>query len=393
VYTYRFEEGVVGGRQESFLLSSITEVSVQRRRIGGGRPLDINQQRQRLETEWTAFGALAQAFNIARRGKRVQPEEILVLGSHLAPELFDHKVSLLAEAYEPELVRDFRAQADAETSAQRREISPTAMLDIAIDECERQVRHAPHSPLLQEKLLKLQHARNYLRGRHHTETNLIFRDVQAPHPDLPSVASHGHNYREFRLSNQRAIRIRVLHPDPPERATGADLIYEFCDQATKMARVALIQYKIWDGTTLYFSKSGNLTKQLTKLRRFTCEGGLCSSKEDSGPPRSYRLPYCAAFLRPTNRFQVPNARLISKGVHVPVCVALSQASANSSPVLKSADIRDRFISERCFDELFRTEMCGSRPVAYADLETVYRECRVLEGDETIQVYVQEFEEQ
>lgn len=47
--------------------------------------------------------------------------------------------------------------------------------------------------------------------------------------------------------------MRLLHPDPPEYSLGADLIYETYWEKKKLARIVLIQYKVWDGETLYLS--------------------------------------------------------------------------------------------------------------------------------------------
>ena len=212
----------------------------------------------------------------------------------------------------------------------------------------------------------------------------------ARRPDLPSPRA-GDKYTEYLLPFERALRIRVLHPDQPEHSSGADLVYEFCDETARLVRLAFVQYKIWDGRNLRFADSKNLDAQLKKLEQITCQRGWCRCRENDGPPKSYRLPFCAAFLRPTDRLQRPDAALISSGIHVPVCIAgTASLNENGGRVLRRDPIRSRAVSQRLFEELFNRGMLGSDWLKYEDVETIYREHRILETDQRIVVYAQEF---
>src|SRR5204863_197458 len=115
-----------------------------------------------------------------------------------------------------------------------------------------------------------------------------------------------------------------------------------------------------DGRTLRFTDAKNLDAQLAKLEQITCKRGWCACRESEGPPQEYRLPFCAGFLRPTDRLQRPDASLISSGLHVPICVAKTASlNENGGRILRRDPIRSRAVSQRLFEELFNRGMLGS----------------------------------
>ena len=67
--------------------------------------------------------------------------------------------------------------------------------------------------------------------------------------------------------------------------------------------MAVIQYKMWDGHS--FHQDPRLLKQTARLKKFACVNRLCDPDWDDR--RTYRLPNCAAFLRPTDRLQNPDS--------------------------------------------------------------------------------------
>lgn len=354
---------------------------------------EIPLDQRRLDAEWSAVNALRETLGIANRGAGdATCLQALALGRELAPRLFDPEVSILASGQEPPLVREYRQRAEAQAALQQA-VTPLELIDNDILEYER-LLDAPGGarPQLHRALQDRIRAREWFEHRAYTEHKLIERDVYtAKRADLP-CPSVGDKYVEYRLPFERALRIRLLHPDRPEHTTGADLVYEFCDQANRQVRLAFVQYKIWDGNTLRFSDARNLELQLQKLAKIVCEVGLCTCAEELDPPRSYRLPCCAAFLRPTDRLQRPDANLISSGLHVPICVANTVSlEATGGRVLKRDPLRNRAVSQRLFEELFNRGMLGSSWIPYSDVEALYREHRILDYDQRIIVYAQEFQ--
>lgn len=350
---------------------------------------------RRLDGEWLALNAVRETIGIANRGTGDSTYlEALAIGREAAPRLFDPEFGLIAAAQEPPLVREYRQRAEAKSILDRHSITPLKLIDgdLAADEKLLEAAGSGRRDQLKRSVGSLRRAREWFEQRSYSESKLISRDVYgASRPELPSPPRVAGNYVEYGLAFERALRIRVLHPDRPEHTTGADLLYEFCEEQTKRVRVAFVQYKIWDGQTLRFSDAGTLPQQLSRMESVCCNAGLCTTADPQQPPESFRLPFCAAFLRPTDRLQRPDAALISSGLHVPVCVAKT-ASLESvgGRVLRKDPIRGRAVSQRLFEELFNRNMLGSRWLTYGEVEALYRAHNILESDERIVVHAQEY---
>jgi hypothetical protein len=159
-----------------------------------------------------------------------------------------------------------------------------------------------------------------------------------------------------------------------------------------MARITAIQYKIWNGTSLYLSQANNLEKQMNKMRSVFCDAGFCDSPAGGTAPQDYRLPYCSAFLKPTDKLQSPNSPLISSGLHVPICVAFRTmvSTAQGKKKIEKEKIRNQSLSHKVFEEIFNSNMLGSRWLLYDDVEKLYRDHRIIEPEETIVIHAQEF---
>src|SRR6185436_11701465 len=106
------------------------------------------------------------------------------------------------------------------------------------------------------------------------------------------------------------------------------------------------------------------------------EGHNVSSSE-------YRLPYCCAFLRPTDKLQNPN-KLLTTGYHLPICkIDKVKRSGPKNHVVSLSDILTTAIKPHSFEELFNMEILGSRWLEKAELEELYRRTRILEPKENI----------
>lgn len=357
---------------------------------------ELTMLQRRLDAEWTTLNAIRETLGIANTGPADSTyTSALALGREAAPQLFDPQFSLIAAAQEPPLVREYRQRAEAKSILDGHPISPLELLDGDLATDERLLEASSYgSDQLKRSVTSLRRAREWFVERVYSEHKLISRDVYAAkRPELPIPRRAADNYVEYPLPFDRALRIRILHPDRPEHTTGADLVYEVCEEEQRRARVAFVQYKIWDGKSLRFSNSRNLSDQLAKLETVCCKAGLCRAPTpvSETPPDSYRLPYCAAFLRPTDRLQRPDAALISSGVHVPVCVTLTVSlDSVGGRVLRRDPIRGRSVSQKLFEELFSRNMLGSRWLTYDEVKELYRTHGILESDQRIVVHAQEF---
>lgn len=184
----------------------------------------------------------------------------------------------------------------------------------------------------------------------------------------------------------------MLHPDKAEHIVGADLIYETYWDKKRVARLAIVQYKTWNGNTLYLSQSGNLEAQLGKLKSIFCDGQLCKNSDKSARGDSYRLPFCVAFLRPTDEIQSPDSRLISSGLHIPICAVerLWVETGRDGKKLESKNMRSQALSHKVFEELFNTNMLGSRWLTYEEVDELYKKHKILNASESVLIHAQEF---
>lgn len=351
-----------------------------------GLPLD----HPRLDAEWTALNAFREMLGIAMKGKESPTyAQSFLLAQTMLPEVFGGG-SLLAQAAEPEDVRMYRQKAEAQSLLAGTPVTALQVVNKEIAEYEALLAAEPSKVLLEKPLKKLQRIRFKLTQVAYSENQIILKDAfQASHLPVPSYM--GDSCRDYRISTTRGLRIRLLHPDKPEHATGADLIYEQYWDEKQVARLTAIQYKIWDGERLYFSEAKNLEDQLGRLKKTFCEGGMCDPAEKSKRRDAYRLPHCAAFLRPTDKLQDQNSQLVSTGIHVPVCVVGRLCGGQGeAKKIERKYLRGESLSQASFGELFNYNMCGSKWLTYKDLRRFYEANAVLRDPNTISIHAQEF---
>ena len=157
----------------------------------------------------------------------------------------------------------------------------------------------------------------------------------------------------------------MFHPDPKEYKTGADVFYEHLDETRKRARLAIVQFKLWDGDS--FHKDERMAKQIQRMETFSCKNQLCNLPHDLR--RTYRLPPCMAFLKPTDRIQDPDSKMYSTGLHIPLCVVKDawEPNQNRGMSIRRASIIDRSLSNETFEELFNTNILGGKELSFDDL--------------------------
>ncbi len=187
---------------------------------------------QRLNIEWTTANATRETFGIAHKGSSIPTYmQTLALCRQLLPKLFDDDHSILLRQQQSTGVQMYRQKATGMSSKQGRIVTPLEAVNLDINELEELIAAAQNQPLELIKnqlrsLRKIRQELNELEMKKYTEQQLILRDVSKTHRNLP-LSGEGKDYREFGLSHGRVLRIRMLHPDPPEVSIGADVLYEF----------------------------------------------------------------------------------------------------------------------------------------------------------------------
>lgn len=351
------------------------------------------QENRRLDVEWVTLNALREMLGIAVKGENSPTyKDALELGAALLPELFDTDTSVIALGQESLLVREYKQRAEAESLLANRDISPLEIVDRDIEQFSRLMQTPGSRDQIRKRISALHNLRDQLRPKHYTENQLIIRDLFKVERDIPVPPIEGDTYRDFRLPNGRGLRIRMIHPDPPEHSIGADLIYETYWEQKRLARFALVQYKIWDGKKILFSQARNLDKQMDRLKEGVCDKNLCNAFEGSARVNAYRLPFCSAFLRPTDELQSADSRLISSGLHIPICAAFRaiEETSQGGKKIERKRVRSEALSHKVFEELFNFNMIGSKWLTYKEVEQLYKEHKILQPDETIILHAQEF---
>ncbi|HEY6329568.1 MAG TPA: hypothetical protein VI756_09525 [Blastocatellia bacterium] len=346
----------------------------------------------RLDAEWAALSAIREMLGIALKGE-VSPtyDQSLRVAKVIAPAVFDSPGTLLGSEKVDERVEVFRQRARAMSSLEGRHVTPVEVVDEDITAYKKMTEADQDLDLIAKRLRDLEVIRTKLAPKSFSENKLLLRDIFHAHRNLP-VSGNGEGCQQYKLSKHRALRLRLLHPDLQEHLTGADLVYEIYWEKKSRVRVAFVQYKIWDGTTLYSSHARNLVGQISRLKGTACDSGLCAGHEQDHKRRPYRLPFCSAFIRPTDRLQDPDARMISSGLHVPVCVVGSawQDTGLGGKKITKSWIRGQSPSHKVFEEMFNIGMLGSRWLTYPEIEELYQRSGILEAGERIVLHAQEF---
>jgi hypothetical protein len=349
----------------------------------------MTEKIRQIFREFNTINALRDALSISLKGsKNVNYREIMRFGAYIIPEVpGDERILFNNKRLNP-LYEEYREIAEAYSKESLKEISILEVVDRDITRFENliKINDKDQSFALRRKLSLLKSLREELEASSHSETNLIIRDVYKVKRGLPF--EDGKDYRDFQVTEDRGIRIRVLHPDHLEHITGADLIYECYSETYKKVRLAAIQYKIRRSKSIHIDD--RIERQLERLRTTFCDRGMC---QDYQQDQSYRLPYCTAFLRPTDEIQSDNPNIISKGYYVPICILRNireKGELDNPNLIPSKKLRDHAVTHNVFEELFNTDMLGSKWITYDELKAIYTSSNLLEAHQSITFHVQEF---
>jgi hypothetical protein len=352
-------------------------------------------QVSRLDSEWVTLNAFRELTKIAAKGDLAKAtyDNALELGGELYPELLSRDSSILRRERESDTTKEYRQRAQLKSIKHESKVLPLTLLQADIDELKdllaiaKQNKNRSKVDQLKRRMALLVAAADELNPVPHTENQLIFRDALSIERIVPAHGS-GKAYRDFELPDSNILRVRVLHPDKPEHITGADIIYERHNVEEERASVVAVQYKIWEDKVLYLNDE-RMQAQLSRLKTFTCQNGLCAPPEgDAG----YRFPCCAAFLRPTDKLQRADQSYVSSGEHLPICQidACKSLSTRGTDILEYKKIRQTSLSAEMFEQLFNKGRIGSRLMTYDELQTLYEEHEVAANLDTVVIYAQEF---
>lgn len=344
---------------------------------------------ERRNNAFQAVNAVREAVSLAKRANQpVTYEQTLDLIEDLSPKLYAEVTTLLARKNESDVVKFFKEKAENK-STDKVIIDPIDLINEELKELEEIIEKDKSKRFLNKRIIDLKNALTYFQPRKISEHKILNRDFYLA--DRPSFKFSETIYKDdefvdYKLEDNKVLRLRLLHPDKPEHIIGADLIYEQFNLKTNLARFLVLQYKTWNSNNLNLS-SGNIAKQFEKLDKNLCKAGFCANYEGAEKNSGYRLPFCSAFLRPTSYIASEDSKLVSTGIHVPICQVMKIKETEKSLTKKNS--KGKAISFKIFDELYIENMLGSRWLNFKELEEFYSSKDLLSHIDRIRVHAQE----
>jgi len=323
--------------------------------------------------------------------KQKQPptyDNALALLHDVSLEAFKEVNKLVTSKNESELIRYYRDIAEINTIEGKIEITALDLIEEEIKKLEYLLKKDPSKKTIKSKLLEHKVAKEKLEPIRLTENRILNRDYsRVDRSDYATKCFEDDHFTDFKLNNKDILRIRFLHPDHDEHITGADLIYEQYDLKNEKGRFVFLQYKVWEKGVLYMSQNKNLAEQMEKMRAMVCDQGYCCSKDGAMYSNRYRLPYCSAFVRPTDKIQVNDSKLMSSGYHLPLCASI-QLAGEFGKIAKE-QMKGQSFSSKIFEELFNENMLGSRWMSIDEMEEFYRNSNIFNSVDRIKLYARE----
>lgn len=349
---------------------------------------------ERRDIAFQAVVGIRDAISLAV--KQQQPptyEQVLGILYDLDPDLYNDVCRLIIAKNDNDIVKYYREEARLQSIAENKEIKPALLIHNEIGRLKELTQKAriPEEEIkfIQKRIAQLYSGLKNLEPRRLSENRILNRDYSKVDRSSYLAEKEFENdfYIDYALPSKRTLRIRLLHPDEAEHVTGADLVYEQYDCVKRCARFVFLQYKTWEDGCIYFSQHKNLESQLLKMKKVLCDNGFCKEVSTVGNIRDYRFPYCCGFLRPTDKLQHDDSKMLSSGLHLPVCRALE--IARDSTKIEKNNLKDNCLSHKHFEELFNLNMIGSRWIGFDELEQFYKRSLVIQNHETIKIFARE----
>jgi hypothetical protein len=351
------------------------------------------EENKKFQTEWALLNLVREVRTISNKGAIPTYYSALKLATQVIPEIFNENSLIVQRHHEPELVRSYRQQAEAQSKIEGKPIEAIDLVSKRIETLNQQIAtDIPSKDLLKKELDKLQIVSSLLLPKNVQEDYILHHDIRTLKFGVEPINISAKS-SDYMVSENRMIRVRLIHPNDGEQSMGADLIYEQYDQENKKVRFIMVQYKIWDGELLYWSQAKNLDPQLKKMEDNLCRNNYCTCEDGKNYSTIFRYPYCTAFLRPTDKLQNKNSAFISSGMHIPICKinSVTVETKEGNKVLKKQNMRHTSLTHKVFEENFNNNQIGSRWMSYSEAEKLYKEHKILDNDERIIVHVQELE--
>ncbi len=349
------------------------------------------EEEDRRNDAFKILCALRDALTIGKRGHQPVPyKKALQLIYDISPDLHKEISDLLTKTNQSEVVKYYIQKAEAHTLENpTKPFTPEEIIKRDIAEEKRLLKLGDNLHLIRKKIFELEASLDYFEPEDISENSFLNHDFNlvSRHEYFEKKLYDTAKLKDYQLSGNRVLRLRLLHPDKAERIIGSDLVYEQFNLKTELVRFMHLQYKTWNTNVLYLSQ-GNIADQIQKLDNNICKAGYCNSNDGTKHSKNYRFPYCSAFLRPTSYIRKPDSSLISTGIHIPICM-IHKIQAEGDNQINKKNSRHKSIGHKIFEELFIENSIGSRWMTIAQLEKFYKEKGIASDTARIRVHAQE----
>lgn len=348
----------------------------------------IDENERRNEAFHLLCG-IREAVSIAKRTNQSIPyKKALDIARDISPDLYKEVSDLLTKPNESELVKYYKQKALIASKESGTTVLPETFIIQDLESEKKFLELGENANLIQKKIYGLEAALEYFRPEDISENSILNHDfsLTTKHPFFEKKIYDTAKVKDYELSDNRILRLRLLHPDKAERVIGSDLVYEQFNLRTNRVRFVHLQYKTWNNKALYFS-NGNIVEQLEKLDKNLCKSGFCQNEKGKRNSENYRLPFCSAFLRPTNSLNQPDSNLISSGIHLPICMVNKIRETDNK--ISQKNVVGKNIGHRVFEELFIDNIIGSNWISIDNLEKFYKDKGITSQTARIRVHAQE----
>ncbi len=346
-------------------------------------------EEDRRDCAFQAVNAIRESLTLAKKSTTSVTYEFAFSIIHdLNPQLYDSIISLLVSKNENEIVKYYKEMAEAESSEENI-VEPLDLIQKELSNLEKVLeKKTDNNTFLKKRKFGLVAAKEYFTPRNQSEHKSLNHDFYLRSRDdyFGKPLYENDHYKDYKINKDKVLRIRLLHPDKDEAILGVDMVYEHFNMESEKVRFAHMQYKSWNNNILYESASSNMRAQLIKMKDHLCDSNYCKGPESKNR-NEYRFPYCSAFLRPTAKLQNSDSKLITSGYHVPLCQAISLLDLEGK--LTKETIRDKSIKGNIFEDLFISNIAGSRWITIDELENFYEEKGINSNLNTIRIHAQE----
>lgn len=290
---------------------------------------------------------------------------------------------------ESDTVRFYKESAEAESTLEIN-VTPEELInkDIILNKEKLEKLAGKKSNSIKKKIIELETALEYFSPQPIYENNVLNRDYifgSEYHSVFKKELYSNDKYTDFKLPNNRILRLRFLHMAKEETIIGADLVYEQFDLKNDRVRFVYLQYKMWNTKSITIDQRSR--NQVLKMEEILCKSDHCTGYNGNKNPINFRFPFCSAFFRPTSKLQDKESRLVTTGTHVPICEL--QKLIKDKDRIDKKEFIGKSISHLIFEEMFNSNMIGSKWIPIDKLEEFYEQNNLLSHTNHIRLHAQE----